>query len=763
MKKILSILTTVIIAIVLGCFTFISIKSNETASSSLSNTSNFIFLGVMVLIIFIAIIKCLFAIEDISNDFESNFYWISQKNTQKNFERKISFKNLELREAWENYLKEKERITNNKTDFISCDISDYIDILLINRIICKNICESIPGIMTGLGILGTFMGLLFGLQGFKIDNGEIQNSIVLLLNGIKTAFFTSIYGVIFSIIFNLFYKISYNKMVREYDKFINKYYAYVVPNTQNEVYSRLISSNESQRETMREFADNIGSLMVNKFQESMDAINNGIREFMSKAIVSQEEKMKMLIHEYLKEMNSNIFGGELEQLRETLHTINVNELENSKNIKEVVNEICNHIDDIAALNEMVNITVSDTKLYVLQLNEFQNTLMTMNDNVTDKINELSDLVVNNNNLVTKMQETQKETFISVKSFNETFEKFDIRVDSLFERTKETLESFEQRMSDDYQVMMSNIGDYKEDISGLTKEFSDNITDSVHILSEEQKNKTNEMINMVNENAQLLNKNISITFNDMKNSLENINKEISQNYSLNISYLEKFNQKFSDVTNEFYKQMENNKNAVLKFCENIDDVNQKSGNNLQDIIRKFEGNYEQIFTNYSMVNKMANDMIANNCKRIDESFEKLNQAVSMIPSELSRSLEEMNFSFSNMNKEANEEISSTMKQMAKTIPAELKKSLDLINSSFKSINQQTAQEITKKLSDFETETNSVIKKMNNIISGLSQPSTNSQTNIGNTVGFPKVIVKDNNTESNNKKLIKFDSSNLNRKN
>ncbi len=60
--------------------------------------------------------------------------------------------------------------------------------------------DSIPGVFTTLGILGTFVGIYFGLQEFDVKN--ITESIPPLLEGMKTAFSTSIWGIILSLVFS---------------------------------------------------------------------------------------------------------------------------------------------------------------------------------------------------------------------------------------------------------------------------------------------------------------------------------------------------------------------------------------------------------------------------------------------------------------------------------------------------------------------------------------------------------------------------------
>jgi biopolymer transport protein ExbB/TolQ len=62
------------------------------------------------------------------------------------------------------------------------------------------IFESIPQVFPTIGILGTFIGIAVGLWSFDVNN--IETSIPALLQGLKTAFIASIFGIILSIIFS---------------------------------------------------------------------------------------------------------------------------------------------------------------------------------------------------------------------------------------------------------------------------------------------------------------------------------------------------------------------------------------------------------------------------------------------------------------------------------------------------------------------------------------------------------------------------------
>lgn len=64
--------------------------------------------------------------------------------------------------------------------------------------------DYVPTLLSSLGILGTFAGIVIGLLAFDPTPEKMNNSITNLLWGLQTAFFTSIIGVFLSITFKAF-------------------------------------------------------------------------------------------------------------------------------------------------------------------------------------------------------------------------------------------------------------------------------------------------------------------------------------------------------------------------------------------------------------------------------------------------------------------------------------------------------------------------------------------------------------------------------
>ena len=125
----------------------------------------------------------------------------------------------------------KEKITAQKQNGqILNDIEDYINEDKLYTASWQNLIRLVPGIMTSLGILGTFIGLIVGIRGIGFTTVEAAlQSIEDLLSGIDTAFYTSIAGVILSILFNITHRLSLGLMNREMSVFVDAFHEGIIP------------------------------------------------------------------------------------------------------------------------------------------------------------------------------------------------------------------------------------------------------------------------------------------------------------------------------------------------------------------------------------------------------------------------------------------------------------------------------------------------------------------------------------------------------
>jgi len=131
-----------------------------------------------------------------------------------------------LKNNWKLFKSDLQSVENHPE---LCEIEEYFtEDSIIHTLGKSQVAELAPGIFTTLGILGTFVGLYMGLQLFNVPadvTGDVASQQLTastngLIEGIKTAFQTSIYGIAFSLFFNTLYRRLVNQTRRALDDFL---------------------------------------------------------------------------------------------------------------------------------------------------------------------------------------------------------------------------------------------------------------------------------------------------------------------------------------------------------------------------------------------------------------------------------------------------------------------------------------------------------------------------------------------------------------
>ena len=106
--------------------------------------------------------------------------------------------------------------------------------------------KHLPGIFTGIGIIGTFTGLLTGLSSFQIsdDSGVVRNSLTALLHGVSEAFIVSAFAIILAMFTTGLEKFRLNSLYRKVTQLAHEIDATYEAGAGEEYLARLVSSSE---------------------------------------------------------------------------------------------------------------------------------------------------------------------------------------------------------------------------------------------------------------------------------------------------------------------------------------------------------------------------------------------------------------------------------------------------------------------------------------------------------------------------------------
>lgn len=159
-----------------------------------------------------------------ASETEGSSAWVAALQIERFFQQKT------LDGLFEDY---REKVQHQReTGQIVSDLDEVLneDVLALHT--WKGVIAQLPGTLTGLGILGTFVGLLPGLRGISFVTVEAAlGSVQSILAGINPAFYTSIAGVILSILFNITNNVLRTIMNRETGLFLEEFHKSVIPTT----------------------------------------------------------------------------------------------------------------------------------------------------------------------------------------------------------------------------------------------------------------------------------------------------------------------------------------------------------------------------------------------------------------------------------------------------------------------------------------------------------------------------------------------------
>lgn len=210
-----------------------------------------------------------------------------------------------------------------------------IAIVIVPYLLRKNQAPGeIQSVVTSLGLLGTFAGILAGLYFF--DTTDIDKSIPSLLGGLKTAFYTSVAGVFASVLIQIYPKV-YGMISDKTDE--NKSSEELLSNVVDEL--KLLNSNIS--------GDNDTTLVSQmKFlradlTKKQDELNTSFKEFADKMAENNSKALIEALEGVMRDFNTKIneqFGDNFKQLNEAVGRILVWQV-NYKNQIETATQVLN--------------------------------------------------------------------------------------------------------------------------------------------------------------------------------------------------------------------------------------------------------------------------------------------------------------------------------------------------------------------------------------------------------------------------------------
>ena len=354
---------------------------------------NFVFLGVMVLIYLSGMIGGMFKMNHLSEALRHGTEEVSSifKAPGKAKAEDLSVLNEIFGEAYLDKKIDTFRGSIDKSQEGIGDVEDFINEEEIDLHIHKRLLEMVPDILTSLGILGTFVGLVWGLKNFNPnDYAAMTSSVASLVDGIKVAFLTSIYGIALSIVYTYGMKSEYSSLTENLQGFLDRFHAYVMPTAENESRNLLVSSQKIQTEAMNKMAEQFSVQMADSFEKvitpTFRKMNDSLDMLVTSVTRCQQDAVKEILDGFMKEMH-NSFQLQFRYFNEALNQLKKAQKENA--------------DYTATLYQTMSTQLSDN---YLQQERVMKDAMTELGNLQNRYLTTANRIVQDNQNIQKMQQ-----------------------------------------------------------------------------------------------------------------------------------------------------------------------------------------------------------------------------------------------------------------------------------------------------------------------------------------------------------------------
>lgn len=236
---------------------------------------------------FSRLIRCTEELQTVTEQMQDEYDKADGKNLWGSYQNRTNlFQRKELKEAYLKYLMRMQNCHTRRGYMASCDIEEFFNEDLLDKVGMTFFNSGIAGTLTGLGILGTFLGLSMGLGSFNGDDiYTISDNVGPLLSGMKVAFHTSVYGIFFSLVFSFVYRGIMADAYGKLDEFLTVFRQCAMPPqvTEEENSSAMLVYQANMANSMKR--------MLELLQGAAAEQTQGVERIVSQVVEHLEESM----------------------------------------------------------------------------------------------------------------------------------------------------------------------------------------------------------------------------------------------------------------------------------------------------------------------------------------------------------------------------------------------------------------------------------------------------------------------------------------
>ena len=542
--------------------------------------------------------------------------------------------------------------------------------------------SGLAGTFTGIGILGTFIGLTIGLAGVDTSStGALSSSISGLLGGMSTAFVTSIFGIVSAIVFGVWHSQNMKRFGDAVSRFTDALDQVFIRKSVEEILLEELAESRAQRAAMEQLSTDMAISIcdhlpdvLDQLAEKMDSAMKGNLDTMLAGLSERQDKQTEQLMQISSNTNSLVIGG-FDQLGDVLKK------GVGQGAEELGNSLKNLSSDIASLAEGIRDILDRSTKASSEAN--QKTLDALNEAIS-KMNETMEGMANK-----QTEETDKNIQ---------------RMTALMEEMKTTMKDIFDEMAASAKEQRTEIGKIAKDSADQTKENLSAINASVKELMAGIGGQMQQMQSIIGkfaiESADQTKENLGVINASVKELMAEIADQMQQMQSMMDTHekhmqetLDQMRQAVSssgNVVNAAGKTVEAAGKTAKVFVEAADDVSMKLKTAAEPLQKAAQPLQQAAASLDSGVQVLAQSMTKQqaDAKSVAESMQKISGDYMESSLYVKSALEEARNSW------------TAYEKRFKGVSGELEKAFVQLDSGMQNYNKVTNEGLMAKLKKFD---------------------------------------------------------------
>jgi len=492
-------------------------------------------------------------------------------------------------------------------------IAFFFALLNLKRGKASDYVSYTPALLTSLGIFGTFAGIVIGLMAFDANN--IDGSIEGLLNGLKTAFLTSLVGIILSIVFKVLQTsgvVSAPKNIEEVSsatpedilgainhqgKSIESLVTAIGGDNDGSILSQLKllrgDINDNQKLSLKSQQETAATL--NSINEQLSTQQEAFSTFSDKLWIKMQDFADMLsksatetvieaLKQVITDFNDNLteqFGENFKQLNESVKELVVWQENYKVQIGEMTEQYKLGVTSITATEASVTAISNESKAIPETMTDLKSIMEVNNHQLSELESHLAAFKDIRDKAVEAVPEIRKQIDETVKTISESVESASTHYNSLLTESDKYIQSHISASNDLLDKFVSNS---KEGVETIGEKLADSAAKVEKVISGGAE-QFETQVKLTNESLQATTHEVSDNTVKIREELDHTVKELSMNVRDMVNGL-------IDDSKVMAKTLTDANNALVSDTSAVRDSVSQSIENMQ---KRLETSLEDIFT------------------------------------------------------------------------------------------------------------------------------------------------------------------------